>query len=392
MAWGKFVTLRLRDLVQSGSRLAPEYSQLGIEAHRQGYDRLAEHALQRAARASPDDVKGHVARGEVLYARGDLHDAQRSFEVALRAAPRDPGALLGNAASLHALGMPSEAIYYYLSYLAEAPRDVRAMLSLAAAFQATGQYDEALETLERAADLEPADADIQGQFGRALYEAGREEDAVARLREAARLGSMDTEVYRALGLVLEAQGSTDEALEQYQKAVELDPRNVAVRIQLAGVMIGPGPTLAPNHAGPALEHATRAVEIVREDGRSGVELATALWQLGWVLYLTGDWEKSARVSREALELEPRMTAVRFNLGLALLRAGHSDEAFAEYETASREVDDVWDLRVDGIKDLEATIDVEPELPGREKILDLLKRRYEELRRTKSERTAESQSR
>ncbi len=373
------------DLLESDGVRAQQFSALGIEAHRQGLDRVAELALQRAARRSPDDVAGHLARGEVMYARGKADEAQRSFEAALRANPREPTALLGNAASLHTLGLPSEAIYYYLSYLTESPRDVRAMLSLAAAFQATGQYDEALDTLTRAVELEPEDADIQGQYGRALYEVGREEEAGERLREAAQLGSQDSEVYRALGMVLEVQDRTEDALEQYRKAMEVDPSNVAVRIQISSLLLAQGPDAPPERMQEALEHAARAVEILREDGRAGSELATAFWQLGWVLYLVGKWEESIRASEEALEHEPRMTAVRFNLGLALLRVGKPERALAEYSRAAQDVDDMWDLKVDGINDLRAAIDAQPELDGARAILDLLERRYEELRQDRSRR-------
>jgi Flp pilus assembly protein TadD len=272
----------------------------------------------------------------------------------------------------------SDAIYYYLSYLAERPDDVRALLSLAAALQLTGQDSAAVAVFERATRLAPDDADVHGQFGRALYELGREEEAVEHLQTAATLGSMDTEVYRALALAFEGQEQFDKARVQYERAIEVEPRNVSARLGLAAVLSG-APPVAEEDARRSVEQATRAIEILSEEGRRA-ELANAFWELGWAHYALGDWAESISASRQALTQNGSLTPVRFNLGLALLRSGESEQALAEYRRAAEKADDVWELRHHGIDDLEATRNVEADLPGREEILTLLTDRYEELRR------------
>lgn len=378
-AYIEYLRLVWKHVLGHGETLAPDFVRLGHEAYRQGFADLAERSLRRAVDASPEDVHVQVALGEVMYWRGRLADARRSFESALELDPANPAALLGTAATLHSQGWESEAIYFYLSYLNEKPEDVRAMLSLAAAFQATGQYDSAIEMFERATRLQPNDADIHGQYGRALYELGREDEAADHLRRAAELGSKDTEVYRALGLIFEGDKRIDEARSQYERAIQIDPLSVSARGLLVSLLIYGGPPVPGNEADLALEHATAAVEILRKDGRSGTELGKALWDLGWVHYVRGEWRESVSVSREALEHDSSLTPVRFNLGLALLRAGERQQALTEYRRAVEEVDDALDLRVDGLDDLKATEDLEPELPGRSEALELLQGRYEQLR-------------
>lgn len=378
-AYVEYLRLRWKHLLGHGDGQARDFVRFGIKAYRQGFADLAERSLRRAVKASPEDAHVHVTLGEVMYWRGRLVEAQRSFQSALKLEPANPAALLGTAATLHSQGSESDAIYFYLSYLNEEPEDVRAMLSLAAAFQVTGQYDAAIEMFERGISLQPDNADIHGQYGRALYELGREDEAADHLRRAARLSSEDTEVYRALGLILEGEKRLDEARLQYERAIQIDPLNVSARLLLVALLTDDAPPLPGKEADLALEHATEAVEILREDGRSGAELAMALWNLGWVHYVRGEWRESVSVSREALEYDSGLTPVRFNLGLALLRAGKPEQALTEYRRAVEDVDDALDLRVDGLDDLKATEDFKPELPGRAEALELLQNRYEQLR-------------
>ena len=348
-AYGRYLFLRWKQLTARGENRADEFTRLGYEAYGQGFVDLADRALRRGVKGSPHDVDAQVTLGNVRYWRGELAEAQQSFESALELDPANSAALLGAAASLHARGSPSEAIYFYLSYLDEMPDDVSAMLSLAAAFQDTRQYEAAIEMFDRALELKPDDVDVHGQYGRALYELGRQDDAATHLRRATQLGSRDTEVYRALGLILEGEKRVDEARDEYERAIQVDPVNASARLLLSGMLTNAGPPIPGEDAEVALQQVTEAIRIIRSEGGTGAELGTAFWQLGWVHYVREEWSESAAASREALEHDSSLAPVRFNLGLALLRAGEPEQALAAYRAAAEVVEDAFELRADGIK-------------------------------------------
>ncbi len=65
-----------------------------------------------------------------------------------------------------------------------------------------------------------------------------------------------------------------------------------------------------------------------ESGRSGADIA---WELGWALYLVGDYDAALEVNREALENDPDMLPLVLNIGLTLLAQGQTEAAMQEYE-------------------------------------------------------------
>jgi tetratricopeptide (TPR) repeat protein len=357
-----------------------ELLRLGINAYQEGALDLAERSLRRAARLSPDRADLQAALGAVVYDRGRLAEASTIFSAALSLNPEEEDALLGMAATLQVMGSPGDAIYYYLSYLRLEPDSVVALTNLGAAFESTGQVEEAIEMFERACQLEPDNPDVFGSYGRSLYEVGRFDDAIDQLHQAVELESTDGEVYHVLGLALAAKDDLPAARGLLERAVELDSGNVAAQIDLSDLL------LSSNEPRKALEHALRAVEAADAAGGPERERANAYWQLGWAHYKLGEWQESTQASRKALEIDPEVLAVRFNLGLALLRAGEVEEARSEYQRALEAANDAWDLKSLGIIDLTTALseDREASVSGGREILDLLEAKYREL---SGERTA-----
>ena len=371
--WAEFGKLAVKQWVGEPEAGAWEFYGLAGKAYEAGQLDLAERSLRKATHLSPLNVELHLTLGRVTYQRGRLSEAERSFHEALAVDPENVEALLGLAVTLHREGRESDAVYFYLSYLNERPDDVEAMVSLAAVFQSTGQNDEAVELFERAFALSRESPDVAGLYGRALLDMGRDDEGLALLRKSVDLKSQDSEVYRALGSAVAAQGDLTGAQAYYERAIVLEPRNAAAHLDLAS-LLSHGPSV---DAG--VEHAARAVEILRAEKGPDEELATALWELGWGCYVAGRWRESIEASREALQLDSLLLPVKFNLALALLRAGELDEATVEYQHASDDVEEAWDLKHYGIKDLKAALAEDPELPGGAEILVALKQRYEELK-------------
>jgi lipoprotein NlpI len=96
-------------------------------------------------------------------------------------------------------------------------------------------------------------------------------------------------------------------------------------------------------------------------------------------YVEHDWEASAEASRAAMELDPQLTPVRFNLGLALLRGGRPEEARHIYEEAvNQPFLDIWDLEDHGISDLEEAMRADSSTVGAAEILELLRAKHRRL--------------
>jgi len=65
-----------------------------------------------------------------------------------------------------------------------------------------------------------------------------------------------------------------------------------------------------------------------ENGRGD---QSVYWELGWVLYLQGDYEASLEASRQALAMKPDLVPTIMNVATTLLAKGETDAAMQEYE-------------------------------------------------------------
>ncbi|MGK0484650.1 MAG: Flp pilus assembly protein TadD, partial [Myxococcota bacterium] len=74
-----------------------------------------------------------------------------------------------------------------------------------------------------------------------------------------------------------------------------------------------------------LELATRVTERQRD--------ANTIDTLGWVQYKLGSIDEAVASFKSALELQPDSASIRYRLGLALAKAGSSEQARAELEQA-----------------------------------------------------------
>ena len=77
----------------------------------------------------------------------------------------------------------------------------------------------------------------------------------------------------------------------------------------------------------------QATAAYRQAIASGTDDVSIYWNLGWALYLAGDYDGALEASRYALELAPHLMPVRMNIATALLAQGKTTEAMQEYEAA-----------------------------------------------------------
>jgi tetratricopeptide (TPR) repeat protein len=118
----------------------------------------------------------------------------------------------------------------------------------------------------------------------------------------------------------------------------------------------------------AIEDYTAVIGMV---GAPPEQKAKALTNRAWVRFTGGDVETLVEDSRKALELVPDDNTARMNLGLGLLLTGETDAAIVEYERLLSQTSDQAVIRA-AIDDLQAETAKRPDLPGAERILELLK--------------------
>jgi tetratricopeptide (TPR) repeat protein len=97
-----------------------------------------------------------------------------------------------------------------------------------------------------------------------------------------------------------------------------------------------------------------------------------LREVGWSYYKLGVFNKSIDASSKALDIDPGRFPVRFNLALALLCAGRSQEGADEYRKAMEHISNPTDLRDYAMDDLEEAIKERGDLPLAAEILNMLK--------------------
>ena len=100
--------------------------------------------------------------------------------------------------------------------------------------------------------------------------------------------------------------------------------------------------------------------------------------IGWAAYCKGEYEDAAEHAHRGLELASGQHWIRANLGLTLLQLGRTDEGAREYGQAIRGIPDMKELHRAVTKDLREAIKGEPDLPGADKVLEMVERRRREL--------------
>ena len=124
------------------------------------------------------------------------------------------------------------------------------------------------------------------------------------------------------------------------------------------------------------------IAVLQMAGAPAEQRAEALASRGWSLFKGQPADVAGLIgaSEAALEIDPALTWVRFNLALGRLLIGEESRARTEYEEAARRCDSAAEVHVNGIADLEEAIRERGPVPGAEEILALLRARAEELGR------------
>lgn len=205
------------------------------------------------------------------------------------------------------------ALHRPLPVAARAPRRFLILPVVAVALLATAAI--AHERARNDALLFLADADR-------LFTAGENAEALSRLDEAVRLGSDSALLRSEAGLLYLVHERYDEAIENLYAAAALEPERAEHynRLALALARRGSG------------EEALAAIERALELSPDAPHLIDSL---GTVRYYRDELDDAVDAYRQAVDLKPSDGRYRFNLAVALLKRGDTEEAAAALAAARR---------------------------------------------------------
>jgi serine/threonine-protein kinase len=154
----------------------------------------------------------------------------------------------------------------------------------------SGEYESAVAAFQRAIAIDSTAAGVYNGLAASYARLGRLEEAEAAFQRAIRVKSDYWGGYSDLGLFYYRNGRFEEAAEQYRRITELTPDNYLAFNNLGGMYYY---LERWDDARTAFE---RSIDIQPSD--------RAYLNLGTIHYIEGDYETAARLSEQAVELNP----------------------------------------------------------------------------------------
>ena len=187
-----------------------------------------------------------------------------------------------------------EAVLHFRDLAVEVPDDVDAPRGLAESLIGLKRYSEAIALLRVAAEREPANPNVQHLLGQAYTGRGDFQDALTAYRRARTLDPRDPDALTNIAATLFRLGHWQDVVNYSQQAFAMKPHSITAH------------------------------------------------NLGIAFLELARWDEAADAFRKAVELQPKSSAAKTHLAIALTEGGH-------YDAAIRLLDDVTEQRTtDGL--------------------------------------------
>ena len=347
----------------------------------------ATRELQTAIQQKPDSVSSHFALATLYEEEKKFGFAEEQLRETLKIDPHFAPGAVKLSRVLIAAGKPQMAVESLQDAIKQAPPADQAQLlqvALANAYEADGETEKALATLKELVAAQPASADAHLSLGLLLVRKGQSADqeaAVAEFQETLRLDegkdvgrlalgqllismekysdatpvlvdytrhqSKDAQGFNALGLAYQGLSKLDAAVTSFQHAVDLDPKDAAIRLNLAKLLADRGQAHAAiaqlqaaerirpsdpeihDALGTLLEktgnkEAAQAERAKLSSLKSAADKDSTIARLNANASQSlsaGDPKAAAESYRKAVQLNPRDAKLHYNLSLALDRLG-----------------------------------------------------------------------
>jgi tetratricopeptide (TPR) repeat protein len=209
------------------------------------------------------------------------------------------------------------------------------------ALRLTKGYDKAIDAFAKAHEIEPRFVSALTEMGKLYADRGNYAKAAECYTDLFKIRGIDQLVdpvplRLALASFYLKEGRGDKALKLYQAIEEHDPRN-AVALNEIGWIYGTSKE-NPERAVPYLE---RAVALAPNNPRY-------VDNLGWMLYVKGDYKEAKTQLHKARELLPSSPTIAYHLAMTYAKLGDTDTARTHVERALALSDD-FDQRDEALR-------------------------------------------
>ncbi|MBN1946632.1 MAG: tetratricopeptide repeat protein [Bradymonadales bacterium] len=184
--------------------------------------------------------------------------------------------------------------------------------------------EQAIFNLQQAIERMGRDARPHYYLGEAYWAMGQTQQAESALRQAIELDDKYQEAWYRLGSLLEEQGDIMGAVDAYTRAIYADPRQPLAYTALGDIY------LRYNHPPEAIA--------VFLNGFQNCGDASNANALGGAYLVVGEVQSAIEYFERAVELEPRSTVFRFNLGAAYAQSYRSTHDERERGLAIRNLE------------------------------------------------------
>jgi tetratricopeptide (TPR) repeat protein len=222
------------------------------------YDQLkrpkdAIDAYRRAADLDPSDVHAIDALGQALLNDNQLDEALKQFKLLADADPEDTGALVHIGEIQRRQGKYEDALATIRKARKQDPNSLEAGFNEGLILDVLGRFDEATQTYEKMVEIT---SHANGAYtneersnrsfflerlGAICTEQNKTEQAIATYQKMIDMGGEQT--IRGYELEVEAYGEAkqfDKATEAARKAVDANPKDVDLKMMLAGALVEQG--------------------------------------------------------------------------------------------------------------------------------------------------------
>lgn len=265
---------------------------------------------------------GHHLAGLVHARMQDFPAAIEDFKKALEKEPRavEPLQMLTNAYVVNK--QADQAVSYLEKHLKAYPEQVHAQEILGALYHSTGKLPAAEKLLTDLVQKQPARVTAYRELA-GLYMTQKEPEKVEALfKRGLELNPTNDDFMLLLAQYYQSSNKDQQALEMYNQLQQRQPQSVAVKNNLAVILIDKFPTE---------DNLRRAQTLTAEFANSDnpIFLDTA----GWLQYRMKNYPQAIALLENAVRKSNGIPELRYHLGMAYLKGGKADKAKEELSKA-----------------------------------------------------------
>jgi tetratricopeptide (TPR) repeat protein len=319
------------------------FALLGEFHEHQGASAKARETYQECLRLFPSYQLASRRLAELALRNSDQTNTIQSLEQATQLEPEVAVNYYNLGNRYYGAKRFEEAVSAYQEAIRRGFRDPRVYANLGTTLRNLKLLPEAEQAYRQAITLQPDNPTFYHNLGGVEQEQGDRRSGVAAFERAIALGSDNIETYLGLTQLYQENGQLEEGLRIYAQILHLDLRG------------GTGQLYAKMGADLAgLGRQEEAATAYRKALEKDPDNLVAHVNLGWCLYLRGEFQGAIAHYQKALALQPSSQA-QFNLGLAYLRLGQVQLARKTYEEGNQRYGADEARRVGAVDDLKQLI-------------------------------------